>query len=55
MRPIVVTDEAPCQLVCFLGKSPTARIFGQQGDDLLPHQRLRHHLPRARQARFQAD
>ena len=36
-------------------ESAPARIFGHQGDDLLPHQRLRHHLLRACQARFQAD
>jgi hypothetical protein len=30
-------------------------MFGHQGDDPLPRQRLRHHLLRTRQARFQAD
>src|SRR2546426_4566396 len=44
-----------CSLVCFLDRSPPARICGHQGDDLLAHKRLRHHLLRARQARFQAD
>ena len=37
-----------------MGRSPLACIFRHQVDDLLPYQRLRHHLLYACQARFQA-
>ena len=42
-------------LVWFSDRSPTARICGHQGDELLTHQRLHHYLLCARQAGFHAD